>query len=109
MNTAFYIARRYLFAKKSTNAINIISAISVLGVFIGSAALIIILSVFNGFEEVVVKMFNTITPQIIIQPAQGKTFNPNTVYFNELKNNKSVFSYTEVLSENALIGVFSIW
>lgn len=103
MNTAFYIARRYLFAKKSTNAINIISAISVLGVFIGSAALIIILSVFNGFEEVVVKMFNTITPQIIIQPAQGKTFNPNTVYFNELKNNKSVFSYTEVLSENALI------
>lgn len=103
MNTAFYIARRYLFAKKSTNAINIISAISVLGVFIGSAALIIILSVFNGFEEVVLKMFNTITPQIIIQPAQGKTFNPNTAYFNDLKKNKSVFSYTEVLSENALI------
>lgn len=103
MNTAFYIARRYLFAKKSTNAINIISAISVLGVFIGSAALIIILSVFNGFEEVVVKMFNTITPQIIIQPAQGKTFNPNTVYFSDLKKNASVFSYTEVLSENALI------
>ena len=74
-----------------------------LGVFIGSAALIIILSVFNGFEEVVLKMFNTITPQIIIQPAQGKTFNPNTVYFNELKNDKSIFSYTEVLSENALI------
>lgn len=103
MNTAFYIARRYLFAKKSTNAINIISAISVLGVFIGSAALIIILSVFNGFEEVVLKMFNTITPQIIIQPVQGKTFNPNTAYFNELKTNKSILSYTEVLSENALI------
>lgn len=103
MNTAFYIARRYLFAKKSTNAINIISAISVLGVFIGSAALIIILSVFNGFEEVVLKMFNTITPQIIIQPANGKTFNPNTAYFSELKNSKSIFSYTEVLSENALI------
>jgi lipoprotein-releasing system permease protein len=103
VNTAFYIARRYLFAKKSTNAINIISAISVLGVFIGSASLIVILSVFNGFEEVVLKMFNTITPQIIVQPANGKTFNPNTVYFNELKNNKSIFSYTEVLSENALI------
>ena len=103
MNTAFYIARRYLFAKKSTNAINIISAISVLGVFIGSTALIIILSVFNGFEEVVLKMFNTITPQIIIQPAKGKTFNPNTAYFNELKTDKTIFSYTEVLSENALI------
>ncbi|MBB2146050.1 FtsX-like permease family protein [Pedobacter sp. LMG 31464] len=103
MNTAFYIARRYLFAKKSTNAINIISAISVLGVFVGSTALIIILSVFNGFEEVVLKMFNTITPQIIIMPSQGKTFNPNTVYFKELQANKSIFSYTEVLSENALI------
>ncbi|TKC12445.1 FtsX-like permease family protein [Pedobacter polaris] len=103
MNTALYIAKRYLFAKKSTNAINIISAISMLGVFVGSTALIIILSVFNGFEEVVLKMFNTITPQIIIQPLQGKTFNPNTVYFNELRTNKSVYSFTEVLSENALI------
>lgn len=103
MNTAFYIARRYLFAKKSTNAINIISAISVLGVFVGSAALIVILTVFNGFEDVVLKMFNTITPQIIIEPAKGKTFNPNTVYFNELKADKAIFSYTEVLSENALV------
>lgn len=74
-----------------------------MGVFVGSAALIIILSVFNGFEEVVLKMFNTITPQIIIQPAQGKTFNPNTKNFKELSNNKALFSYTEVLSENALI------
>jgi len=103
VNTAFYIARRYLFAKKSTHAINIISAISVLGVFVGSAALIVILTVFNGFEDVVLKMFNTITPQIIIEPAKGKTFNPNTVYFNELKADKSIFSYTEVLSENALV------
>lgn len=103
MNTAFYIARRYLFAKKSTNAINIISAISVVGVFVGSAALIIILSVFNGFEQVVLKMFNTITPQIVIVPLQGKTFNPKTAYFNELRKDKEVYSYTEVLSENALL------
>lgn len=103
MNTAFYIAKRYLFAKKSTNAINIISAISVLGVFVGSAALIIILSVFNGFEETVLKMFNTITPQILIQPAQGKTFDPETTYFKSLKSDKDIFSYTEVLSENALV------
>ncbi len=103
MNTAIYIARRYLFAKKSTNAINIISAISLLGVLVGSAALIIILSVFNGFEEVVLKMFNTITPQILIVPAQGKTFDPNTTYFAALKKDKDIFSFTEVLSENALI------
>jgi lipoprotein-releasing system permease protein len=103
LNTPFYIARRYLFAKKTTNAINIISAISVVGVFVGSAALIIILSVFNGFEEVVLKMFNTITPQIVISPAQGKTFDPNSAYFNELKRDKGIYSYTEVLSENALL------
>jgi len=103
LNTPFYIARRYLFAKKSTNAINIISAISATGVFVGSAALIIILSVFNGFEQVVLKMFNTITPELVISPVQGKTFDPNTAYFNELKKKKEIYSYTEVLSENALL------
>ena len=103
MNTAFYIAKRYLFAKKSTNAINIISAISVLGVFVGTTALIIILSVFNGFENVVLKMFNTITPHLLITPTKGKTFDPNTIYFQTLKKNKKIYSYTEVLSENALV------
>ena len=103
MNTALYIARRYLFAKKSTNAINIISAISMVGVLVGSAALIIILSVFNGFEEMVLKMFNTITPQVVVSPAKGKTFNPNTAYFNQLRNDQKVYSFTEVLSENALV------
>ncbi|MFN0290588.1 ABC transporter permease [Pedobacter helvus] len=103
MNTAIYIARRYLFAKKSTNAINIISAISMLGVMVGSAALIIILSVFNGFEEMVLKIFNSITPQIVVAPAQGKTFDPNTVYFNQLKKNEKVYAFTEVLAENALV------
>lgn len=103
MNTALYIARRYLFAKKSTNAINIISAISVLGVFVGSAALIIILSVFNGFEEMVLKMFNSITPQVMIAPAKGKTFDPHTVYLDSLRKDPSIYSFTEVLAENALV------
>ncbi|MCZ4243393.1 ABC transporter permease [Pedobacter punctiformis] len=103
MNTPFYIAKRYLFAKKSTNAINLISGISMVGVLVGSAALIIILSVFNGFETVVLNMFNTITPQIAITPAKGKTFNPNTAYFTQLKNHKDVYSFTEVLQENALL------
>jgi lipoprotein-releasing system permease protein len=75
----------------------------VVGVFVGSAALIIILSVFNGFEEVVLKMFNTITPQIVIAPLKGKTFNPDLQYFNNLKKNNKLYSYTEVLSENALL------
>jgi len=103
VTTPFYIAKRYLFAKKSTNAINLISAISMLGVMVGSAALIIILSVFNGFENVVLNMFNTITPQIAITPSKGKTFNTDTPYFNELKKNKNVYSFTSVLQENALL------
>ncbi|WP_285009994.1 ABC transporter permease [Pedobacter faecalis] len=103
MNTSFYIARRYLFSKKATNAINVISAISMVGVFVGSAALIVILSVFNGFEEVVLKMFNTLSPHIMISPQQGKSFDPKMPYFNALRADESIYSYTEVLSENALL------
>jgi len=103
VNTPFYIAKRYLFAKKSTNAINLISGISMLGVMVGSAALIIVLSVFNGFEHVILNMFDTITPQLAITPAKGKTFNPNTSYFTQLKQNHEVYSFTEVLQENALL------
>ena len=103
MNTSFYIAKRYLFSRKSTHAINIISGISMLGVFVGSAALVIILSVFNGFESVIVTMYNKFTPQLKIEPKQGKTFNPNTAYFNSLHKNKALSSYTEVLEEHALV------
>lgn len=103
VNTPLYIARRYLFAKKSTNAINLISGISMLGVMVGSAALIIILSVFNGFENVILTMFNTITPQLEITPKQGKTFNPNSAVFTDLKRNSDVYSLTQVLQENALL------
>ena len=74
-----------------------------LGVMVGSAALVIILSVFNGFEEMVLKMFNSITPQVLVAPAQGKTFDPNTAYFNQLKKDEKIYSFTEVLAENALV------
>jgi len=103
VNTPLYIAKRYLFAKKSTNAINLISGISMVGVMVGSAALIIILSVFNGLETVVLGMFDTITPQIAITPAKGKTFDPNTTYFSSLRKNKDVYAFSEVLQEKALL------
>ncbi len=103
MNTSIYIAKRYLFSQKSIHAINIISGISMLGVFIGSAALIIILSVFNGFEKVILKLYSNFTPQIKIQPRLGKTFNPNTTYFYTLHKNTALFSYAEVLEEKALV------
>ena len=103
MNTALFIAKRYLFSKKSTNAINIISGISMLGVFIGSAALIIILSAFNGLENLVISLSNNLNPDLRIEPTIGKTFDPeNSVFIDFKKANLSVI-YTEVLQEKALL------
>jgi lipoprotein-releasing system permease protein len=85
------------------HAINIISGVSMLGVFIGSAALVVILSIFNGFEKVILNLYSNFTPEIKIEPKQGKTFNPNTAYFNALHRDTKLFSYTEVLEEKALI------
>lgn len=76
MNLPFFIARRYLFAKKSHNVINIISAISAVGMAIGTAALIIILSVYNGFDSLVKSMLSNVEPDLLITPAEGKTFVP---------------------------------
>ncbi|MEO6852172.1 MAG: ABC transporter permease [Mucilaginibacter sp.] len=103
MNTSIYIAKRYLFSRKKVHAINVISGVSMLGVFIGSAALVIILSVFNGFEKVILSLYSNFTPELKIEPKQGKTFDPNTAYFNALKNDPKLFSFTEVLEEKALI------
>ena len=85
------------------HAINIISGISMLGVFVGSAALVIILSVFNGFEKVILGLYSNFTPELKIEPRFGKTFDPNTTYFMQLHKDPRVFSYTEVLQEKALI------
>lgn len=74
-----------------------------LGVFVGSAALVIILSVFNGFENVVLSMYNNFTPEIKIEPALGKTFNPDTPIFRNLRKDHRIGNYTEVLQEKALL------
>jgi lipoprotein-releasing system permease protein len=103
LNTSIYIAKRYLFSRKKMHAINIISGISMLGVFVGSAALIIILSVFNGFEKVILSLYSNFTPELRIEPREGKTFDPNTPYFKALQKDARLFSYTEVLQEKALI------
>jgi lipoprotein-releasing system permease protein len=85
------------------HAINIISGISMLGVFIGSAALVIILSVYNGLEVTILSAYGNFSPEIKIEPRLGKTFNPNTAYFNSLRKDRRVFSLTGVLQEKALI------
>lgn len=104
MSFPFYIARRYLLSKKSTNAINIISLISVVGIFVGSAALLIILSVFNGFEGLVLSLFNTFSSDIRIEANEGKRFDPGeTAAFDSIRQLPEVALFAEVLEEKALL------
>lgn len=103
MKFPIFIARRYLFSKKTHNVINIISAISVLGVCIGTAALIIVLSVFNGFESLVVSLYNSFDPDIRITISKGKTFDENIFPLDGIRKIEGVQSVVEVLEENALL------
>lgn len=84
MKLSLAIARRYLFGKKSTNAINIISWISVSGVAIGTAALFLILSVFNGFESLISGLFNSFNPDLIVTPYEGKVFDDDPEIYAKL-------------------------
>ena len=103
MNLPFFIAKRYLISKKSHNAINIISGISVAGVCIGTMTLIIVLSAFNGLSDLVQSLYNSFDPDISITAKQGKTFDPNAAEFQSLKNIEGVAYYTEVMEGNALL------
>ncbi len=103
MNFPLYIAKRYLLAKKSRNAINIISAISVGGVMVGTMALVIVLSVFNGFDKVIKSLISSFDPDLKITISQGKRFNPADAQKDNLLHLEGVFGISEVLEENALL------
>lgn len=103
MKLSLYIAKRYLFAKKSRNAINVISAISVAGVAVGTMALITILSVFNGLEEMVKGIFSTSDPEIRITAVKGKVFTPDSLTLQKLSSVDGVAVWAETLEENALL------
>jgi len=103
LSFSFRIARRYLFSKKSHNAINIISGISATGVGVGTMALVCVLSVFNGFESLIADMFSTFDPDLKITLAEGKNFDVNSPELNEVRKLKSVAYFTEVVEENALL------
>ena len=103
MNLSFYIARRYLLGKKSQNAINIISGISVLGVATGTMALVIVLSVFNGFDSVVKSLLNTFDPDIKISAVEGKTFSPDPGITTSILAIPGVEAISGVLEENVLL------
>lgn len=103
MNLAQFIAGRYLFAKKSHNVINIISAISAIGMAVGTAALIIILSVYNGFDSLIRSMMSNVEPDLLITPATGKTFIPDDSTFDWIYDQPSVKNMCCVLEEQVFI------
>lgn len=105
MKPDIFIAFRYLFAKKSHNVINIISAISVAGMAIGTAVFIIILSVYNGFDALVSSMLGNIEPDFIIRPLEGKVFDPDEepAVYDWLYDQPQVKNVCCVLEENVFI------
>ena len=98
----FDIARRYLFGKKSTNSINIITGISVFGISIGTAALILILSVFNGFEGLISGLFNAFNPDIKVTPVEGKFFEIDSSKWNDIKQIDGINFVSKTIEEVAL-------
>lgn len=103
MNFPFYIARRYVFAKKSHNAINIIAAISIIGIAVGTIAFITVLSVFNGFDSVVRELFNSFYADFEIVPKEGKTFVLDPASLDTIRNTDDVIDLAEIVEENALL------
>lgn len=101
-NFPFYIARRYLFSKKSTNVINIISAISVTGVGVTTMALVIVMSVFNGFHDLVASFFTSFDPQISVVPAKGKAVAADDPLLTQMKKLPEVQVSTECVEDLAL-------
>lgn len=103
MNFPFYIARRYLFSKKSHNAINIISMVSVAGVVVATIALVCALSVYNGFNDLVSTLFSSFDPQLKLTPRSGKVFDPAAPGIEQIKALPEVAFVSEVLQDNALV------
>ena len=103
MNLPFYIARRYLVAKKSHNVINIISAISAAGMAVGTAALVIIMSIYNGFDSLIKTMMGNVEADLVIVPAQGKTFVPEGEVYDWIYEQEDVKNMCCVLQEQVFI------
>lgn len=103
MNFPVYIALRYLFSKKRRNAINIISGISIVGVAVGTMALIVVLSVFNGFDSLLKKLYHSFDPDLKITAAEGKTFLPADSVLDVLNTHTDIIHYSQVIEENALL------
>ena len=97
------VAFRYIFSKKSHNAINVISGISAIGVAIGTMALVVVLSVFNGFEQLIANMFSAFDPDFRITAVEGKSFEIDKDPWQTIRKMPDVAVFTEVVEENALL------
>ena len=102
MNFPYYIAKRYIFSKKSTNVINVISIISVIGVAVATTALVIVLSVFNGFHDLVATLFTNFDPQIEVVPTKGKTAPADDPLLTKIRHLPEVDVATESVEDQAL-------
>ncbi len=98
-----FVAQRYLFSKKSHNAINIITLVSMCGVAIGTMALVCVMSVLNGFEGLVNGTFVAFDPDLRIESAEGRTFSVDNEAFSRIRKDKNVQTFSEVLQSNALV------
>ena len=106
MNLPFYIARRYLFSKKSHNAINIISAVAVCGIAVATMAMVCTLSVFNGFQGLVSDMFSLLDPEIKITPAKGKVFDSQSEAILKVKQMPEIAVFSEALEDYILLNYY---
>ncbi len=102
MNFPFYIARRYLFSKKSTHAINVISGISVVGVAVATMALVVTLSVFNGFHDLVASFFTHFDPQLKVMPQTGKTVPADDPLLTKIRQMPEVQTAVECVEDQAM-------
>ncbi len=102
MNFPFFVARRYLFSKKSTHVINVISSISVIGVAVATMALVIVLSVFNGFHDLVATLFTSFDPQLKVVPVEGKAAPSDDPILTQIRLLPQVDVVTETVEDQAL-------
>ena len=103
MKLEFFIAKHYLFSKKSTNVINLISFISIVGITIGTAALIIILSIFNGLEDLIISRYNTFDPDLKVLPIKGKTLPIDSTLLLKIKKIQGIKAVIPTLEDNILV------
>ena len=100
MRFLFHIAWRYLFAKKSHNVINIISTISAIGIALGCMVLVVILSVYNGFDNLIKSLYNSYSPNYIIEAAKGKSFTADEALIGKIREQESTLAIAPLVQDN---------